>query len=96
MNKEFSHLMFVGIMLNNSPVTEDKIVDEVERLLKKQFIPSSLHPHRMKDKDMTQMFNQNLTSFKLYLTNEFAPKIYELQSIFYRYTFESPLNFLMI
>lgn len=42
------------------------------------------------------MFNQNLSSFKLYLSNEFAPKIKELQAIFYRYTFDSPLNFIMI
>lgn len=45
--------MFMGVMLNNSPVTEDTIINEVERLLKKQFIPSSLHPDRLKDKDMT-------------------------------------------
>ena len=42
------------------------------------------------------MFKRNLTTFANYLKDEFSPKINHLQDVFYKYQFESPLNFIMI
>ena len=42
------------------------------------------------------MFSKNLTTFTEYLKLDYAPKIQHLQNIFYKYTFENPLNFIMI
>jgi hypothetical protein len=42
------------------------------------------------------MFKRNLTTFTRYLDEEFSPKIKKLQDVFYKYTFESPLNFIMV
>jgi len=43
-NNEHSDQIFFGIMLDNSEIDENKIIDEVERLLRKQFNPNSLSP----------------------------------------------------
>ena len=45
---------------------------------------------------MSHMFAKNLTTFTNYLGIDFAPKIEHLQHSFYKYKFESPLNFIMV
>ena len=47
-------------------------------------------------RDLTPMFKRNLTTFRRYLDEEFSPKIMKLQEVFYKYKFESPLNFIMV
>jgi hypothetical protein len=42
------------------------------------------------------MFKSNLTTFTRFLSEDFSPKIKKLHDIFYKYKFESPLNFIMI
>ena len=42
------------------------------------------------------MFNTNLYLFLKYIRIELAPKIHQLESIYNKYKFESPLNFIMV
>lgn len=95
-NAEHGDQMYVGVMLENRMATEEMILSEIERLLKKEFEPHTLQPKDKDKQNMSHMFSKNLTVFDDYLKNEFAPKIMFLQQIFYKYTFESPLNFIMI
>ena len=42
------------------------------------------------------MFKGNLTTFTRFLSEDFSPKIKKLHDVFYKYKFDSPLNFIMI
>ena len=42
------------------------------------------------------MFNDNIRTFKNYLGDDLAPKIAELNRVFFKYQFDSPLDFIMI
>ena len=42
------------------------------------------------------MFGDNIRTFKSYLGDDLAPKIAELNKIFFKYQFDSPLDFLMV
>lgn len=45
---------------------------------------------------MTPMFNSNIQVFKKYLSEDLSPKVAELQKVFFKYQFDSPLDFIMI
>ena len=42
------------------------------------------------------MFNSNIQVFKKYLSEDLSPKVAELQKVFFKYQFDSPLDFIMI
>ena len=48
------------------------------------------------DRAMTVMFRQNLADFMYYLKHDLALHMHELQEVFYKHSFESPLNFIMV
>ena len=91
--------VFVGIMADSEDremMTEDKLISLIEVSLKRTFSPESLAPRYKDEREISQMFRRNLTAFTNYLEIELAPKIEHLQDIFYKYKFDSPLNFIMI
>jgi len=99
-NRQFPEQMFMGILFDDGQVQQKDLIDEIERLLRNQFAPLNSKPSRhdpnINKKDMTGMFKQNFTSFIRYLHEDLAPKIDNLQKIFYKHKFESPLDFIMI
>jgi len=42
------------------------------------------------------MLTENIRVFKKYLGDDLAPKILELNKVFFKYQFDSPLDFIMI
>lgn len=89
----------MGILLDGSEMTQDRLVAEIERLIGNQFDKSAAyqrHDPNQQQRDLSPMFKRNLTTFTRYLDEEFSPKIKKLQDVFYKYTFESPLNFIMV
>ena len=48
------------------------------------------------DSDLTDMFKSKFVGFLKYIGEDLAPKVNMLHQTFYRYKFESPLDFIMI
>ena len=105
LNKDYPENLFMGILFDDT-MTEKELVSEIDRLLRNQFTPPkepSGQPsyRRTQDpnidkKDLTPMFKRNLTTFVRYLHEDLAPKVSRLQGVFYKYKFESPLDFIMV
>ena len=98
-NDAYPDQMFMGILLDGSEMTQDRLVAEIERLIGNQFDKNAAyqrHDPNQQQRDLSPMFKRNLTTFTRYLDEEFSPKIKKLQDVFYKYTFESPLNFIMV
>lgn len=72
-----------------------KVIDEIERLLSKQFNPNH-KDSRTDKKDMTTMFSKNLVAFTNYLKDDLAIKVSDLKETFFLHSFDSPLDFIMI
>lgn len=67
--------MYLGIVFDDSDVTEERLLTEIERLLKKTFNMRSLSDAQLRERDMTQMFMLDLEEFSSYLKSEISPKI---------------------
>lgn len=76
------------------------MIEEIERLLKKSFKTETRKHindrHEIQKKDLTPMFNENIVTFRKYLSDDLSPKISKLQDTFFKYDFDSPLDFIMI
>ena len=76
------------------------MIEEIERLIGNTFKegqPRHINDHyAIKKQDLTPMFNDNIRAFKSYLGDDLAPKIAELNKVFFKYQFDSPLDFLMV
>ena len=85
--------------MGNDPdqMTETKLGTEIDNLLKDVYF-RRFNPSQGKDisKELTGMFHGNLIQFLDYLYDELAPKLMILREVLYKYSFESPLDFIMI
>lgn len=101
-NKEYGNQIFVGIVNeeNMYELSKDLMIQEIERLLRNSFSDTQKNQKFKaafsEDEDMTPMFNSNIQVFKKYLSDDLSPKVAELQKVFFKYQFDSPLDFIMI
>ena len=83
-NEEHPDYMFVGIFAGQNTITEEHIIEEIERLITKALDPAKAKSMDLTlgggqpKPDMSHMFKRNLTTFSNYLKDEFSPKINHL------------------
>jgi len=71
---------------------------EIAKLVTNQFYTGSTKDvNRYSDSsDLNNMFKKKFVGFLKYIGDDLAPKVSMLHQTFYRYKFESPLDFIMI
>ena len=100
LNREHTSQIYFGIQNedNDHTLSQDRLVFEIEKLISNQFYSGSTQNLNKysDDSDLADMFKHKFVGFLKYIGEDLAPKVNMLHQTFYRYKFESPLDFIMI
>ena len=79
-------------------MTQENLSKEIEMLIREEFEGNKVKFGRQPEKarGLTQMFKNNMQIFKKYLQDDLSPKILNLDKVFFKHNFDSPLDFIMI